>query len=53
MLQYLQNTGFPFQLVAEGKWGYKWIKWVKKLNYPIILIIKNIGKVRVILIMRI
>ncbi|MFH1199798.1 MAG: molybdopterin-dependent oxidoreductase [Candidatus Micrarchaeota archaeon] len=21
-------TGFPFQLVAESKWGYKWIKWV-------------------------
>ncbi len=20
--------GFPFQLVAEDKWGYKWIKWV-------------------------
>ncbi len=20
--------GFPFQLVAEGKWGYKWSKWV-------------------------
>jgi DMSO/TMAO reductase YedYZ molybdopterin-dependent catalytic subunit len=22
------ERGFPFQLVAEGKWGYKWIKWV-------------------------
>ena len=22
------QRGFPFQLVAEGKWGYKWIKWV-------------------------
>jgi DMSO/TMAO reductase YedYZ molybdopterin-dependent catalytic subunit len=21
-------NGFPFQLVAEDKWGYKWIKWV-------------------------
>jgi DMSO/TMAO reductase YedYZ molybdopterin-dependent catalytic subunit len=20
--------GFPFQLVAESKWGYKWIKWI-------------------------
>jgi DMSO/TMAO reductase YedYZ molybdopterin-dependent catalytic subunit len=22
------ERGFPFQLVAENKWGYKWIKWV-------------------------
>jgi DMSO/TMAO reductase YedYZ molybdopterin-dependent catalytic subunit len=22
------QQGFPFQLVAEGKWGYKWSKWV-------------------------
>jgi DMSO/TMAO reductase YedYZ molybdopterin-dependent catalytic subunit len=22
------NRGFPFQLVAESKYGYKWIKWV-------------------------
>jgi DMSO/TMAO reductase YedYZ molybdopterin-dependent catalytic subunit len=22
------ERGFPFQLVAEGKWGYKWSKWV-------------------------
>ncbi len=22
------ERGFPFQLVAEDKWGYKWIKWV-------------------------
>ncbi|HUU27561.1 MAG TPA: molybdopterin-dependent oxidoreductase [archaeon] len=22
------ERGFPFQLVAEQKWGYKWIKWV-------------------------
>jgi DMSO/TMAO reductase YedYZ molybdopterin-dependent catalytic subunit len=20
--------GFPFQLVAESKWGYKWIRWI-------------------------
>ena len=20
--------GFPFSLVAESKWGYKWIKWI-------------------------
>jgi len=24
--------GFPFQLVAEDKWGYKWIKWVKSIE---------------------
>jgi DMSO/TMAO reductase YedYZ molybdopterin-dependent catalytic subunit len=22
------ERGFPFQLVAEDKWGYKWCKWV-------------------------
>jgi DMSO/TMAO reductase YedYZ molybdopterin-dependent catalytic subunit len=26
------ERGFPFQLVAEGKWGYKWIKWVEKIE---------------------
>jgi DMSO/TMAO reductase YedYZ molybdopterin-dependent catalytic subunit len=24
--------GFPFQLVAEDKWGYKWIKWIERLE---------------------
>jgi DMSO/TMAO reductase YedYZ molybdopterin-dependent catalytic subunit len=24
--------GFPFQLVAESKWGYKWIKWVTSIE---------------------
>ncbi|MGB9937429.1 MAG: molybdopterin-dependent oxidoreductase [Methanobacterium sp.] len=24
--------GFPFQLVAEDKWGYKWIKWITKIE---------------------
>jgi hypothetical protein len=24
--------GFPFQLVAEDKWGYKWVKWVVKME---------------------
>ena len=24
--------GFPFQLVAESKWGYKWIKWVNDIE---------------------
>jgi DMSO/TMAO reductase YedYZ molybdopterin-dependent catalytic subunit len=26
------ELGFPFQLVAEGKWGYKWIKWVHEIE---------------------
>ncbi|HMK54433.1 MAG TPA: molybdopterin-dependent oxidoreductase [Methanobacteriaceae archaeon] len=26
------QRGFPFQLVAESKWGYKWIKWVNKIE---------------------
>ncbi len=39
MLAYRMNkvtipveAGFPFQLAAEGKWGYKWIKWVSKIE---------------------
>jgi DMSO/TMAO reductase YedYZ molybdopterin-dependent catalytic subunit len=24
--------GFPFELVAENKWGYKWIKWITKIE---------------------
>ncbi len=24
--------GFPFELVAEDKWGYKWIKWITKIE---------------------
>jgi DMSO/TMAO reductase YedYZ molybdopterin-dependent catalytic subunit len=24
--------GFPFQLVAEDKWGYKWCKWVASIE---------------------
>jgi DMSO/TMAO reductase YedYZ molybdopterin-dependent catalytic subunit len=24
--------GFPFQLVAESKWGYKWIKWINRIE---------------------
>ncbi|MFC2072896.1 molybdopterin-dependent oxidoreductase [Chloroflexota bacterium] len=27
-----QERGFPFQLVAESKWGYKWIKWITKIE---------------------
>ncbi len=26
------EKGFPFQLVAEQKWGYKWIKWITKIE---------------------
>ena len=26
------NRGFPFQVVAESKWGYKWVKWVSKIE---------------------
>lgn len=26
------ERGFPFQLVAENKWGYKWIKWVNQIE---------------------
>jgi len=26
------ERGFPFQVVAESKWGYKWIKWITKIE---------------------
>lgn len=26
------ERGFPFQLVAESKWGYKWVKWINKIE---------------------
>ena len=26
------ERGYPFQLVAEDKWGYKWIKWIEKVQ---------------------
>ena len=39
MLAYRMNgvvlppeRGAPFQLVAESKWGYKWIKWVTEIE---------------------
>lgn len=39
MLAYKMNEvelpperGFPFQVVAESKWGYKWAKWVTKIE---------------------
>lgn len=28
----LPERGFPFQLVAEDRWGYKWIKWVSSIE---------------------
>jgi len=27
-----EERGFPFQLVAESKWGYKWIKWITTIE---------------------
>ena len=39
LLAYIMNgvvlpaeRGFPFQLVAEDRWGYKWIKWVTRIE---------------------
>jgi len=26
------ERGFPFQLVAEDKWGYKWVKWITHIE---------------------
>jgi DMSO/TMAO reductase YedYZ molybdopterin-dependent catalytic subunit len=26
------ERGYPFQLVAEDKWGYKWIKWIDRIE---------------------
>lgn len=26
------ERGFPFMLVAESKWGYKWIKWINEIE---------------------
>jgi DMSO/TMAO reductase YedYZ molybdopterin-dependent catalytic subunit len=26
------ERGFPFVLVAEDKWGYKWVKWITKIE---------------------
>jgi DMSO/TMAO reductase YedYZ molybdopterin-dependent catalytic subunit len=26
------QRGFPFQVVAESKWGYKWVKWVNEIE---------------------
>lgn len=26
------ERGFPFELVAEDKWGYKWVKWIERIE---------------------
>ena len=26
------ELGYPFQLVAEDKWGYKWIRWLTRIE---------------------
>ncbi len=26
------ERGFPFQIVAEDKWGYKWVKWLTRIE---------------------
>jgi len=26
------DRGFPFQLVAESKYGYKWAKWITRIE---------------------
>lgn len=26
------DRGYPFQLVAEDKWGYKWIRWIVRME---------------------
>ena len=26
------ERGYPFELVAESKWGYKWIKWLTTIE---------------------
>jgi DMSO/TMAO reductase YedYZ molybdopterin-dependent catalytic subunit len=31
-IQMPEERGFPFQVVAESKWGYKWCKWVTRIE---------------------
>ena len=31
------ERGFPLQLVAEGKYGYKWAKWIVDRAYGLTL----------------
>jgi DMSO/TMAO reductase YedYZ molybdopterin-dependent catalytic subunit len=42
------ERGFPFQVVAESKWGYKWVKWVSAIELsgeikPNIIVLSVIG----------
>lgn len=32
-LTMVPERGYPFQLVAEDKWGYKWIKWITEIEF--------------------
>lgn len=32
-LTMVPERGFPFQLVAEDRWGYKWIKWITEIEF--------------------
>jgi DMSO/TMAO reductase YedYZ molybdopterin-dependent catalytic subunit len=27
-----KENGFPFVLIGQNKWGYKWIKWLQKIE---------------------
>lgn len=31
-LTFPPERGFPFQVVAESKWGYKWVRWVTEIE---------------------
>ena len=28
-----ETRGFPFQVIAELKYGYKWVKWVTRIEF--------------------
>lgn len=34
-LELAPERGFPLQLVAEDKWGYKWIKWIDRIELSV------------------
>jgi DMSO/TMAO reductase YedYZ molybdopterin-dependent catalytic subunit len=27
-----RDRGFPFEVAAEAKWGYKWARWVNEIE---------------------
>jgi DMSO/TMAO reductase YedYZ molybdopterin-dependent catalytic subunit len=31
-IQLPPRQGFPFQLIAEEKYGYKWIRWIERIE---------------------